>query len=73
MKIITVKDVKNANVKKHINIYKYKLSLFGRDYTKQAKILIYIVVPQVEQFPKIQKKKMLDVIRIYNNSNYKLT
>ena len=60
-------------VKKYINIYKYKLSLFGRDDTKQAKILIFIVVPQVEQFPKIQKKKMLNVIRTYNNGNYKLT
>ena len=44
-------------VKKYINIYKYKLSLFGRDDTKQAKSLIFIVVPQVEQFPKVQKKK----------------
>ena len=60
-------------VKKYINIYKYKLSLFGRDDTKQAKSLIFIVVPQVEQFPKVQKKKMLDVVRTYNNSNYKLT
>ena len=42
-------------VKKYINIYKYKLSLFGRDDTKQAKSLIFIVVPQVEQFPKVQK------------------
>ena len=44
-------------VKKYINIYKYKLSLFGRDDTKQAKSLIFIVVPQVEQFPKVQEKK----------------
>ena len=43
-------------VKKYINIYKYKLSLFGRDDTKQAKSLIFIVVHQVEQFPKVQKK-----------------
>ena len=67
-------------VKKYINIYKYKLSLFSRDDTKQAKSLIFIVVPQVGQFPKVQKnnnkkqqKKMFDVIRTYNNSNYKLT
>ena len=61
-------------VKKYINIYKYKLSLFGRDDKKQAKSLIFILVPQVEQFPKVQKKKkMLDVIRTYNNCNYKLT
>ena len=39
-------------VKKYINVYKYKLSLFGRDDTKQAKSLIFTVVPQVEQFPK---------------------
>ena len=50
-------------VKKYINIYKYKLSLFGRDDTKQAKSLIFIVVPQVQQFPKVQKKIMLDVVR----------
>ena len=61
-------------VKKYISIYKYKLSLFGWDDTKQAKSLIFIVVSQVEQFPKVQKKKkMLDVIRTYNNCNYKLT
>ena len=41
---------------KYINVYKYKLSVFGRDDTKQAKSLIFIVVPQVEQFPKVQKK-----------------
>ena len=44
-------------VKKYVNIYKYELSLFGRDDTKQAKSLIFIVVPQVEQFPKVQKKR----------------
>ena len=44
-------------VKKYINIYKYELSLFGWDDTKQAKSLIFILVPQVEQFPKVQKKK----------------
>ena len=61
-------------VKKYINIYKYKLSLFGRNDTKQAKSLIFIVVPQVEQFSKVQKKKrMLDVVRTYNNSNNKLS
>ena len=52
------------------------MSLFGRDDTKQAKSLIFIVVPQVEQFPKVQEKKekeMLGVIRNYNNDNYKLT
>ena len=52
-------------VKKYISIYKYKLSLFGWDDTKQAKSLIFIVVSQVEQFPKVQKKKIIDVIRTY--------
>ena len=42
-------------VKKDINIYKYKLSLFGRNDTKQAKSLVFIVVTKVEQFPKVQK------------------
>ena len=36
-------------VKKYINIYKYKLSLFGRDDKRQAKSLIFIVVSQAEQ------------------------
>ena len=54
-------------VKKYINIYKYKLSRFGRDDTRQAKSLVFIVVSQVEQ------KKKLDAIRTYNNSNYKPT
>ena len=36
-------------VKKYINIYKYKSSLFGRDDKRQAKSLIFIVVSQVEQ------------------------
>ena len=44
-------------VKKYINMYKYKLSLLCRDDTKQAKSLIFIVVPHVEQFPKEQKKR----------------
>ena len=39
--------------KKYIDI----LSLFDRDDTKQAKSLIFIVVPPVEQFPKEKKKK----------------
>ena len=44
-------------VKKYINIYKYKLNVFGRDDTKQAKSLIFNVVRQVEQFPKVQQRK----------------
>ena len=39
-----------------ITHYKCKLSLFGRDDTKQAISFIFIVVPQAEQIPKIQKK-----------------
>ena len=45
-------------VKKYINIYKYKLSLFGRDDIKKAKSLIFIAVPQVQKFPKVQKKNV---------------
>ena len=37
--------------------YKCKLSLFGSDDTKQAKSLIFIVVPKTEQVPKVKKKK----------------
>ena len=48
-------------VKKYINIYKYELSLFDRDDTKQAKSFIFIVVPQVEQFPKKKQKTKIDV------------
>ena len=51
-------------IKKYINIYKYEVSLLGRDDTKQAKSFIFIVVLQVEQFPKVQKKK--------NNNNKKV-
>ena len=55
--------------KKHCIVviyYKFELSLLGRDDTKQAKSLIFIVLPQAEQVPKVQKnilKEMLDVIR----------
>ena len=44
------------------------MSLFGRDYTRQAKSLIFIVVPQAEQVPKVQKKKEAkrDVILLWN-------
>ena len=38
--------------------------------------LFFIVVPQVDQVPikqkQKQKKKLKEVIRTYNNSNYKL-
>ena len=59
LKILVLKIVKNI----YKCIYKYKLSLFGKDDTKQAISLIFIVVPQVEQIPKVQKKwcYMLDV------------
>ena len=42
-------------VKKYMNIYKYKLSLFSRDHTKQAKSLIFIVVPNYGSFLFIRK------------------
>lgn len=63
MKNVTVK---NANVEKKtkktmqcikIIYYKLKLGLFGRDDKRQGKILDFIVVPQAEQVPKVQKIK----------------
>ena len=36
--------------------YKQRLSLFGRDDTRQAKSLIFIVVPQPEQVGEVTKK-----------------
>ena len=36
--------------------YKCKFSLFGRDDTRQAISLIFIMVPQAEQVRKVQKK-----------------
>ena len=60
----------------YIYIYTYKLSLFGRDDTKQAKslILIFHCCPSSRTISKSTHKKpkkteMLDVIRTYNNSN----
>ena len=38
--------------------YERKLSVFVRDDTRQAKILIFIVVPQAEQVPKVKKREM---------------
>ena len=51
-------------LKKYIAIiyYKQKLILFGRDDTRQAKSLIFIVVSQAEQVVKVGKTKR-DVIR----------
>ena len=53
-----LKMLKMLMLRKYINIYKHKLSLFGRDDTKKAKSLVFIAVPQVEQFPKVQKKNV---------------
>ena len=39
-------------VKKYINLFKYKLSLFGRDDKKQAKSIIFIVVVKYNNFQK---------------------
>ena len=47
-------------VKKYINIYKYELSLFVRDDTKQAKSLIFTVVAQVRTISR-STKKIFDV------------
>ena len=44
-------------VKKYINIYNYKLSLLGRDDTKQAKTVIFNVVPPSRTISKSTKKK----------------
>ena len=57
-------NVKIAKVKKKkqfITIIsdKLKLSLFGRDDTRQTKVIIFTVVSQAEQVPKVQKKKNL--------------
>ena len=41
--------------------YKCKLSFFGKDDTRQAKNLIFIVVPQTEQVPKVQKKQLKEM------------
>ena len=51
-------------LKKNIAIiyYKQKLILLGRNGTRQAKSLIFIVVPQAEQVAKVKKTKR-DVIR----------
>ena len=60
-------------VKKYRNIYKYKLSLSGRDDTKQAKSLIFIVVPQVEYFQKYKKKMFDVVIQQINSKSFKIS
>ena len=63
--------VLKIKIKKSIAIINYKceLSLFGRDDTKQAKNLIFIVVPQAEQVPKVQKKKTKKIKNNNNNNN----
>ena len=60
-------------VKKYINIYKYKLSLWQAQNKQKA--LFSLRSLKQNNFQKYKKKKkiMLDVIRTYNNSNYKLT
>ena len=60
--------------KKRIYIYIYKLSLFDRDDTKQAKTLIFIVVPQVEygnlfHFEGPKKEREL-YIKLYSEHMY---
>ena len=41
--MLVLKKLVLKMVKKYMNRYKYKLSLFGRDDKKQAKNLIFIV------------------------------
>ena len=60
-------------VKKYINIYKYKLSLFGRTTQNKQKALFSLWSLKWNDFQNNKKKMMLDIVRTYNNSNYKLT
>ena len=57
-------------VKKYVNIYKCKLSPFGRDDTKTRTTRYIHCGPSIS---KSSKKRMLDVVTTYNKSNYKLT
>ena len=64
LKILVLKMLGEKKERKRkciaIIYYKCKLSLFGRDDTKQAKCFNFIVVPQAEQVSKstkINKKK----------------
>ena len=53
---------------KYINIYIYintNWVFFGRDDAKQEKKPIFIIVPQVKQVPKVQKKKAKSDVRCY--------
>ena len=66
LKLLKKKEKKNTKQKQCVALTYYKcfLSLFGRDDTKQAKSLIFNVVSQAEQGPKVQGKKAKeDVIR----------
>ena len=63
LKVLVFKNINNNNNKNRtkkqfmaIIYYKQRLSLFGRDDTRQAKSLIFIVVPQAEQVRKVTKK-----------------
>ena len=47
-------------VKKYINIYKYILSLYGRDHTKQA--LFSLCSLKQNNFQKCKKEKLLEPI-----------
>ena len=55
LKMLMLKNQKNPKQCIAIVYYKRKLSLFGKDDTRQAKSLIFIVVPQAEQAPKVKK------------------
>ena len=60
-------------IKKYINIYKYKLSLLTEMTQNKQKALFSLWSLNMNSFQEYQKKKMFDVIRTYNSSNYKLT
>ena len=59
--MLMLKLLKLKKKKQFITIIsdKLKLSLFGRDDTRQTKVIIFTVVSQAEQVPKVQKKKNL--------------
>ena len=67
LKLLKKKKPKKTTKQKQcvaLTYYKCISSLFGRDDTKQAKSLIFTVVSQAEQSPKVQGKKAKeDVIR----------
>ena len=65
LKMLALKQSKTKkNNAQHIAIIcnKFELSLLGRDDTKQAKSLIFTVVPLAEYVSKVQNKKLKDML-----------